>query len=194
MVRDFQSIIGREVEKDMQQQEGRLPDYLVACVGGGSNAMGLFHQFVDRGPKLIGVEAGGLGLSGDKHSASINAGSPGILHGARSFIIQDDQGQVLPTHSVSAGLDYPGVGPEHAWLKDTGKAEYITATDAEALEAFHLLAEYEGIIPALESSHAMAGAVRLAPGLSSDTLMVVNISGRGDKDVNEIAEVEGVEL
>ncbi|MDD3926083.1 MAG: tryptophan synthase subunit beta [bacterium] len=194
MVRDFQAIIGREVERDMQQQEGRLPDYLVACVGGGSNAMGLFHQFVGRGPKLVGVEAGGLGLSGDKHSASINAGSPGILHGARSFIIQDDQGQVLPTHSVSAGLDYPGVGPEHAWLKDTGKAEYITATDAEALEAFHLLAEYEGIIPALESSHAVAGAVRLAPGLSSDMLMVVNISGRGDKDVNEIAEVEGVEL
>lgn len=194
MVRDFQAIIGREVERDMQQQEGRLPDYLVACVGGGSNAMGLFHQFVGRGPKLIGVEAGGLGLSGDKHSASINAGSPGILHGARSFIIQNDQGQVMPTHSVSAGLDYPGVGPEHAWLKDTGKAEYITATDTEALEAFHLLAEYEGIIPALESSHAMAGAARLAPGLSSDTLMVVNISGRGDKDVNEIAEVEGVEL
>ncbi len=194
MVRDFQAVIGREVERDMLQQEGRLPDYLVACVGGGSNAMGLFHQFVNKGPRLIGVEAGGLGLSGDKHSASINAGSPGILHGARSFIIQDDQGQVLPTHSVSAGLDYPGVGPEHAWLKDTGRAEYITATDAEALEAFHLLAEYEGIIPALESSHAVAGAVRLAPCLERDTLMVVNISGRGDKDVNEIAEAEGVAL
>ena len=156
--------------------------------------MGLFHQFVDKGPRLIGVEAGGLGLSSDKHSASINAGSPGILHGAHSFIIQDDQGQVLPTHSISAGLDYPGVGPEHAWLKATGRAEYITATDAEALEAFHLLAEYEGIIPALESSHAMAGAVRLAPDLERDMLVVVNISGRGDKDIDEIAEVEGVDL
>ncbi|MDD2486496.1 MAG: tryptophan synthase subunit beta [bacterium] len=194
MVRDFQAVIGREVERDMLQQEGRLPDYLVACVGGGSNAMGLFHQFVDKGPRLIGVEAGGLGLSSDKHSASINAGSPGILHGAHSFIIQDDQGQVLPTHSISAGLDYPGVGPEHAWLKATGRAEYITATDAEALEAFHLLAEYEGIIPALESSHAMAGAVRLAPDLERDMLVVVNISGRGDKDIDEIAEVEGVDL
>jgi tryptophan synthase beta chain len=193
IVREFVRVIGVEIRDELQRREGRLPDAVVACVGGGSNAMGAFHAFVgDPGVRLVGVEAGGEGLAGVRHAATLSAGSEGILHGARSFVLQDDFGQVRGTHSVSAGLDYPGVGPEHAWLHDTGRASYVAATDAEALEGFKLLCELEGIIPALEPSHAVLTAVRLARELGPDGVVVVNLSGRGDKDVDEVARVLGM--
>jgi tryptophan synthase beta chain len=185
MVRDFQAVIGREVRRQMP--DGRAPDILVACVGGGSNALGLFHPFLaDRAVRLIGVEAAGEGLASGRHAASLTAGAPGILHGSLSYLLQDSDGQVRPAHSVSAGLDYPGVGPEHAWLKDTGRAEYVAVTDREALEAFRLLARLEGLIPALESAHAVAHVIRLAPTLPREVRIVVGLSGRGDKDVDAV--------
>lgn len=183
IVRDFQSVIGREVKKQSLRGIAKLPDYLVACVGGGSNAMGLFYPFYKTGTKFIGVEAGGEGLNSGKHAASICAGSVGILHGSKSFLLQDKDGQILSTHSISAGLDYPGVGPEHSFYKKTGRAEYVSVTDEEAFDAFKLLSEIEGIIPALESSHAVAYAVKLAPKLKRTEIIVVNLSGRGDKDI-----------
>ena len=183
MVRDLQSVIGREVRRQL----GGLPDVLVACVGGGSNALGLFHPFLaDRGVRLVGVEAGGAGLRSGRHGAPLSAGVPGVLHGSLSYLVQDEDGQVLPAHSISAGLDYPGVGPEHAWLKDTGRAEYVAVTDEEALEAFGLLARLEGIVPALESAHAVAHAIRLAATLPRDARLVIGLSGRGDKDVETV--------
>ncbi|MDR7577532.1 MAG: tryptophan synthase subunit beta [Armatimonadota bacterium] len=191
MVRDFQSVIGREARQQVLEREGRLPDAVVACVGGGSNAMGLFSAFVqDPSVRLVGVEAGGLGLHTGQHAASLTAGSPGILHGAYTYLLQDDAGQVLGTHSVSAGLDYPGVGPEHAYLKEVGRAEYVAVTDAEALEAFHLLAELEGILPALEPAHAVAYLPGLARQLRPDAVVVVGLSGRGDKDVDTVRKLE----
>jgi tryptophan synthase beta chain len=184
MVRDFQSVIGREVR---HQLGDGLPDVLVACVGGGSNALGLFHPFIGHPEvRLVGVEAAGEGLATGRHAAPLTAGEPGILHGSRSYVMQDGDGQIQPAHSISAGLDYPGVGPEHAWLKDTGRAEYVAVTDKEALEAFRLLARLEGIIPALESAHAVAQAVKLAPMLPRQARMVVGLSGRGDKDVDSV--------
>jgi len=194
MVRDFQSIIGNETRTQMQELEGRLPDSLLACVGGGSNAMGLFHPFLDDPTvEIYGVEASGHGL--DKlHAASINGGRPGILHGNRTYILMNDDGQIEEGHSISAGLDYPGVGPEHSWLADTGRATYLTATDDEAVEAFQLLSKLEGIIPALESAHALAKLKELAPHKPKDHLMVVNLSGRGDKDVPQVAELLGGKL
>ena len=191
--RDFQSVIGREARAQMLDATGRLPDYVVACVGGGSNAMGIFHPFVaDAGVKLIGVEAGGHGLSSGQHAASLSAGRPGVLHGARSYLLQDGDGQVIETHSISAGLDYPGVGPEHAHLKDSGRAEYVPITDAEALDAFQRLCRTEGIIPALEPAHAIAHALTLAPRLTPDDIILVNLSGRGDKDMNTVAAALGI--
>ena len=188
MVRDFQSVIGDETKKQMQEAEGRLPDSLVACIGGGSNAMGLFHPFLDEpSVEIFGVEAAGHGLT-QLHAASIAGGRPGVLHGNRTYLLQNADGQILETHSVSAGLDYPGVGPEHAWLKDTGRAEYVTITDDEALQAFHDCCRVEGIIPALESSHALAYARKLAPTLPKDKILLVNLSGRGDKDMATVAE------
>ncbi len=190
IVREFVKVIGEEVRAELLEREGRLPDAVMACVGGGSNAMGVFHRFIgDETVRLIGVEAGGHGLDTDQHSATLVAGTEGILHGARSYVLQDDYGQVHPTHSISAGLDYPGVGPEHAWLRDTGRAEYRAATDTQALEGFRLLCELEGIIPALESAHAIVPAVELARELGRDGIIVVNLSGRGDKDVDEVARV-----
>ena len=195
MVRDFQAIIGREARRQITEQEGRLPDALVACVGGGSNAIGLFYPFLeDLDVALYGVEAGGEGLATGRHSAPLNAGSPGVLHGNRTYLMQDDDGQIIHTHSISAGLDYPGVGPEHAWLKDAGRAEYVTVTDAEALAAFHEVTRCEGIIPALESSHALAYTKKLAVELGPDRVIVVNLSGRGDKDVSTVAGLEGITL
>jgi tryptophan synthase beta chain len=195
MVRDFQSVIGREARMQIMQQEGRLPDVLVACVNGGSNAIGLFYPFLkERGVRMIGVEAAGLGLSGMLHAATITAGATGVLHGNRTFLLQDEMGQIRETHSIAAGLDYPGVGPELAWLKDTGRAEYTTVTDAEALDGFKLLSETEGIIPALESAHAVAYAAKLAPTLASEQVMIVNLSGRGDKDMQTVAGALGVDL
>ena len=185
IVRDFQSIIGRETRLQVKKAYGRLPDYLVACVGGGSNSMGLFHPFYpDNDVKFIGVEAGGRGIETGKHSATLGTGSPGVLHGTRSYLMQDDQGQILETHSISAGLDYPGVGPEHSFYKDSGRAEYVTVTDEQALEGFKMLCETEGIIPALESSHAIYYAAQLAKTLPQDKIIVVNLSGRGDKDLD----------
>jgi tryptophan synthase beta chain len=193
--RDFQSVIGREARRQMLELAGRLPDYVLACVGGGSNAMGIFHPFVaDAAVKLVGVEAGGHGLATGRHAASLTAGRPGVLHGARSYLLQDEDGQVVETHSISAGLDYPGVGPEHAYLKDSGRAEYVAVTDAEALDAFQRLCRAEGIIPALEPSHALAHALKLAPTLASDQIILVNLSGRGDKDINTVAAALGVTL
>jgi tryptophan synthase beta chain len=189
MVREFVKVIGEEVRAELLEREGRLPDAVVACVGGGSNAMGMFFPFIDDDVKLIGVEAGGHGLDTGEHSATIVAGSEGILHGARSFVLQDDYGQVHPTHSISAGLDYPGVGPEHAWLADTGRAQYRAATDQQALEGFRLLCELEGIIPALEPAHAIVPALEVARELGPDGVIAVNLSGRGDKDVDEVARV-----
>ena len=190
LVREFVKVLGQETRAQLLETEGRLPDAVVACVGGGSNAMGMFHPFIDDAEvRLVGVEAGGEGLSGLRHSATITGGSEGILHGARSFVLQDDFGQVRPTHSISAGLDYPGVGPEHAWLADTGRAEYLAATDAEALEGFRLLCSLEGIIPALEPSHAVMPALRLAKDIGSDGIVVLNLSGRGDKDVDEVSRL-----
>jgi tryptophan synthase beta chain len=193
MVRDFQSVIGRECIVQMREQAGRQPDAVIACVGGGSNAIGIFHPYIaDASVRLIGVEAGGLGLSTGKHAASLVAGKPGVLHGNRTYLLQDENGQIVETHSISAGLDYPGVGPEHAWLKDSGRAEYVTVDDAEALAAFHDLCRLEGIIPALESAHAVAYATRLAPSLRKDAILLVNLSGRGDKDMHTVAEKSGI--
>ena len=195
MVRDFQSVIGNEVRDQMMAAEGRLPDCLVACVGGGSNAMGLFHPFLDdTDVTMYGVEAGGRGLDTPDHAASLSGGSPGVLHGNRTYLLQDDDGQILEGHSISAGLDYPGIGPEHAWLRDTGRVEYVPATDAEALEAFQLCTRLEGIIPALEPAHALAFVTRHAPTLSRDTLLVMNMCGLGDKDVFAVAKHLGVEI
>ena len=195
LVRDFQSVIGREAREQVQAVEGRLPDAVVACVGGGSNAIGLFHAFKDdAGVALIGVEAGGLGLATGQHAATLCAGSPGVLHGAMSYLLQSPEGQVLPTHSISAGLDYPGVGPEHAYFKDAGRARYVSVTDAEALEGFHLLCRTEGIIPALEPSHAVAYLRPLAQRLGPDKVIVLGLSGRGDKDVHTVAKAMGQRL
>jgi len=195
MVRDFQAVIGREARAQCLEQAGRLPDALVACVGGGSNAIGLFHPFIDDTQvALHGVEAAGSGLESGQHAAPLCAGRVGVLHGNRTYLMEDADGQIIETHSISAGLDYPGVGPEHAWLKDSGRAHYAAVTDAEAMSGFHDLTRIEGILPALESSHAIAYARRLAPELGSDGLMIVNLSGRGDKDIQTIARLEGVEL
>ncbi len=194
MVRNFQSVIGREAKKQVMEKEGRLPDYLVACVGGGSNAIGLFHPFCKDRVHFIGVEAAGLGMSTGKHAASLNAGSVGTLHGSMSYILQSDSGNILETHSFAPGLDYPGVGPEHAFLKESRRAEYVTVTDEEALDAFQLLSHTEGILPALESAHALAYAKKMAPSMGRDQIMIVNLSGRGDKDVQSVALRMGVEL
>ena len=193
MVRDFQCVIGNETRVQMMKAEGRLPDTLVACIGGGSNAMGLFHPFLDdKGVRMVGVEAAGHGIDTDKHAASLTGGRPGVLHGNRTYLLQDKEGQIIEAHSISAGLDYPGIGPEHSWLKEKGRVEYVSATDDEAVEAFQLLCKLEGIIPALESSHAVAHVTKLAPTLPKDNLLVVNLSGRGDKDVPQIAERLGM--
>ena len=189
MVRDFQSVIGRETKEQILASEGRLPGYLIACVGGGSNSMGLFYSFLEDEVELIGVEAGGLGLSTGNHGASLARGTVGVLHGSKSLLLQNPDGQILATHSVAAGLDYPGVGPEHAYLKETGRARYETVTDKEALEAFELLSRLEGIIPALESAHAVAYVKRIAPGLDKDEIIVINLSGRGDKDVEQASGI-----
>jgi tryptophan synthase beta chain len=195
MVRDFNAVVGREARAQMLEQFGRLPDVLTACVGGGSNAIGLFHAFLnDRNVRIVGAEAAGEGIATGHHAASLAAGRPGVLHGNRTYVLCDDDGQITETHSISAGLDYPGVGPEHAFLKDTGRADYVGVSDDEALAAFHLLCETEGILPALESSHAVAQAIKLARGLPKDKLILCNLSGRGDKDVHTIAEREGMEL
>jgi len=195
MVRDFQAVIGRETREQILAAEGRLPDLAVACIGGGSNAMGMFYPFInDPQVRLVGVEAAGFGLDSGKHAASISAGEVGVLHGNKTFLLQDPEGQIQNAHSISAGLDYPGVGPEHAHLHEIGRAEYVTATDDEALAAFKQLTELEGIIPALESAHAVAHVIRLAPQLPPDTLLVVCLSGRGDKDIHTVAEAMGVEL
>ena len=195
IVRDFQAVIGREARRQIMRHEGRLPDALVACVNGGSNAIGLFYPFIkDTNVRMIGVEAAGLGLNGPSHAATLTAGSIGVLHGNRTYLLQDEMGQIRETHSIAAGLDYPGVGPEHAWLKETGRARYVTATDAEALDALKVLSETEGIIPALESAHAVAHAMRLAPTMARDSIMIVNLSGRGDKDMQSVATALGVSL
>ncbi len=195
MVRDFQCVIGKECIEQMPAMAGRQPDAVIACVGGGSNAMGIFHPYIPYGDvRLIGVEAAGRGLASGKHAASITAGKPGILHGNRTYLIQDANGQIAETHSISAGLDYPGVGPEHAWLNDSGRAQYVTIEDGQALQAFHDLCHYEGIIPALESSHALAYAAQLAPQLSADKILLVNLSGRGDKDMHTVAEASGIQF
>jgi tryptophan synthase beta chain len=195
LVRDFQAVIGRETREQIQDQAGRLPDALVACVGGGSNAIGLFHPFLnDASVQMYGVEAGGDGLDTGRHAAPLSAGRPGVLHGNRTYLMETADGQILGTHSVSAGLDYPGVGPEHSWLHDTGRAMYVAVTDKEALEGFHRLTRVEGIIPALESSHALAYAEKLAADMDPEQIIVVNLSGRGDKDINTVAELEGIEL
>jgi tryptophan synthase beta chain len=195
LVRDFQRVIGDECLVQMPEQIGRQPDAVIACVGGGSNAMGLFYPYIEHpGVRLIGVEAAGLGLASGKHAASLNAGSPGVLHGNRTYLLQDDNGQITETHSISAGLDYPGVGPEHAYLKDIGRAEYVAITDDEALSAFHRLCRTEGIIPALESSHAVAHAMKLAATLRPDQHLLVNLSGRGDKDIGTVADLSGADF
>ena len=186
MVRDFQAIIGREAITQMQEDYGRQPDALIACVGGGSNAIGLFYPYLDSSVRMIGVEAAGHGVETDQHAATLTKGRPGVLHGNRTYLIQDENGQIVETHSISAGLDYPGVGPQHAWLKDSGRPEYFGITDEQALEAFHALCHYEGIIPALESSHALAYAARLAPALTPDKLLLVKLSGRGDTDMSTV--------
>ncbi|NNF96096.1 MAG: tryptophan synthase subunit beta [Halobacteria archaeon] len=195
MVRDFQAIIGRESREQILQHEGRLPDALVACVGGGSNAIGLFYPFLeDSEVAIYGVEAAGYGLDTGRHAAPLCAGKPGVLHGNRTYLMEDSHGQIIHTHSISAGLDYPGVGPEHAWLKDTGRANYVSVNDDEALQAFHDLTRIEGILPALESSHALAYVTKLAPGMSQDQIIIVNLSGRGDKDIHTVAKHEGITL
>ncbi|MDP3111021.1 MAG: tryptophan synthase subunit beta [Thermodesulfovibrionales bacterium] len=194
MVRDFQSVIGKEAKKQIMQAEKRLPDYLVACVGGGSNAMGLFHEFLGDNIKMIGVEAGGKGIDTGEHAARFAGGSVGVFQGCKTYLLQDDNGNVLGTHSVSAGLDYASIGPEHPFLRDLGKVQYTYATDDEALAAFELLSKTEGIIPALESAHAVAEAVKLAPKLSGDKIIIVNLSGRGDKDVQHVAAIKGISL
>ena len=195
LVRDFQCVIGREARAQSLSQIGRLPDALVACVGGGSNAIGLFHPFLeDDGVEMYGVEAGGLGLATDQHAAPLTAGTPGVLHGNRTYLMHDEDGQIQHTHSIPAGLDYPGVGPEHAWLKDNGRVKYVVANDDEALRAFHTLTQVEGIIPALESSHALAYAETLAAGMSPQQTVIVNLSGRGDKDIHTVAELDGISI
>jgi tryptophan synthase beta chain len=195
MVRDFQAVIGREARAQILERAGKLPDALIACVGGGSNAIGLFYPFLqDAGVAMYGVEGGGDGIDSGRHAAPLCAGSPGVLHGNRTYLMEDRDGQIMATHSVSAGLDYPGVGPEHAWLKDTGRARYVAVTDQQALEAFHVLTRSEGIIPALESSHALAYASQLAPTMDSDQILVINLSGRGDKDIHTVAALEGIEV
>ncbi|MGZ8163732.1 MAG: tryptophan synthase subunit beta [Methylobacter sp.] len=195
MVRDFQAIIGREAKQQCQEITGRLPDALVACVGGGSNAIGLFYPFIDdKSVKMFGVEAAGDGIETGRHSAPLCAGRPGVLHGNRTYLMEDEDGEIIETHSISAGLDYPGVGPEHAWLKDIGRVEYVNITDNQALEGFHALTRMEGIIPALESSHAMAYAMKLVPTMKTDENIIVNLSGRGDKDMHTMAQREGIEL
>jgi len=195
MVRDFQSVIGREAREQMQELAGRQPDAVLACVGGGSNAMGIFHEYIpDAKVRLIGVEAAGHGLESGKHAATLCAGKPGVLHGNRTYLLQDDNGQILDTHSISAGLDYPGVGPEHAWLKESGRAEYVAITDDEALQAFHDLCRLEGIIPALESAHALAYAAKIAPRMAKDQILLANLSGRGDKDMHTVAEKSGIKI
>jgi tryptophan synthase beta chain len=195
MVRDFQSVIGEEVRWQMEQAEGRLPDILVAAIGGGSNAMGLFHPFLDDASvRMIGVEAGGHGVESGQHAASLTGGRPGVLHGNRTYLLQDEHGQILEAHSISAGLDYPGIGPEHAWLHEIGRVEYVSATDEEALEAFRRCSRLEGIIPALEPAHALAHVMKIAPTLPKDTLIVMNMCGRGDKDIFTVARHLGVTL
>ncbi|MEJ2093705.1 MAG: tryptophan synthase subunit beta [Gammaproteobacteria bacterium] len=195
MVRDFQAVIGRETREQCLEMTGKLPDALVACVGGGSNAIGLFYPFInDKSVRLYGVEAGGEGLETGHHAAPLNAGSPGVLHGNRTYLMEDEDGQIIETHSVSAGLDYPGVGPEHAWLKDSGRATYVAINDDEALAAFHNLTRTEGIMPALESSHALAYVDKLAPDMSRDEIIVINLSGRGDKDIQTVAALKGITL
>ncbi len=195
LVRDFQSVIGREARQQCLDQTGKLPDALVACVGGGSNAIGLFHPFLaDESVKMYGVEAGGFGVETGKHAAPLNDGIPGTLHGNRTYLMQDENGQIIETHSVSAGLDYPGVGPEHSWLKDIGRAEYVAINDDEAMNGFRTLTRVEGIMPALESSHAIAYANKLAPTMSKDEIIIVNLSGRGDKDILTVAKIDGIEI
>ena len=195
MVREFQAVIGREAREQILLQAGRLPDALVACVGGGSNAIGLFHPFLgDASVAMYGVEAAGEGLETGRHAAPLCAGTPGVLHGNRTYLMQDENGQIIETHSISAGLDYPGVGPEHAWLKESGRASYVSITDQEALDAFHQLTRSEGIIPALESSHALAYATKLAAGMSTDQIVLVNLSGRGDKDMHTVAGLDGLKI
>ena len=193
LVRDFQKIIGEECLTQMPEMVGRQPDAVIACVGGGSNAMGIFYPYIPfDNVRLIGVEAAGDGIETGRHSASLTAGVPGVLHGNRTYLLQNEDGQIIETHSISAGLDYPGVGPEHAWLKDIGRAEYQPVTDSEALAAFHTLCRIEGIIPALESSHALAYAAKLAPTMDKDKVLLVNLSGRGDKDMHTVAEKSGI--
>ena len=195
LVRDFQCVIGRETRRQCRDKTGKLPDALVACVGGGSNAIGLFYPFLaDDDVAMFGVEAGGRGLETGEHAAPLCAGTPGVLHGNRTYLMQDEDGQIQHTHSVSAGLDYPGVGPEHAWLKDIGRVEYVAVDDDEAMRAFHMLNRTEGIMPALESSHALAYAARLAPDMGSEQIIIVNLSGRGDKDIHTVAEIDGIEF
>jgi tryptophan synthase beta chain len=195
LVRDFQSVIGTECLTLMPDMIGRQPDAVIACVGGGSNAIGIFYPYIGHaGVRLIGVEAGGDGIASGRHAAPLSAGSPGVLHGFRSYLMQDENGQIIETHSISAGLDYPGVGPEHAWLKDSGRAEYVAINDDEAIQAFHDLCRFEGIIPALETSHALAHAAKIAPGMDKDQVLLVNLSGRGDKDINTVAQISGIAL
>ncbi|MCX5477897.1 tryptophan synthase subunit beta [Kaistia geumhonensis] len=195
LVRDFQSVIGTEARAQMLEQEGRLPDMIIAAVGGGSNAIGLFHPFLDDASvAIVGVEAGGHGLEGDEHCASMNAGRPGVLHGNRTYLLQDADGQILEGHSISAGLDYPGVGPEHSWLRDTGRVDYVPILDDEALDAFQVCTRTEGIIPALESAHAIAEAIKRAPTMDRDAIILVNLSGRGDKDIHTVGKLTGLEL
>ena len=195
MVRDFQSVIGIEAKWQMLEMAGRQPDAVLACVGGGSNAMGLFYPYIgEEKVRIVGVEAAGHGLETGKHAATLSAGKPGVLHGNRTYLLQDDNGQIIETHSISAGLDYPGVGPEHAWLKDSGRAEYVSVTDDEALKAFHDLCLLEGIIPALESSHALAYAAKMAPRMKKEQILLVNLSGRGDKDMHTVAEKSGLKF
>ena len=195
LVRDFQSIIGRETIRQCDAQIGRQPNALIACIGGGSNAIGMFYPYLNmRDVRMIGVEAGGLGLGGDDHAAPLCKGRPGVLHGNRTYLMEDENGQIMGTHSVSAGLDYPGVGPEHSWLKDIGRAEYVAATDEEALDAFRILTRIEGIMPALESSHAIAHAMKMAKDMRPDQVLVVNLSGRGDKDIHTVAGIDGLNV
>jgi len=195
MVRDFNSVVGQELRTQMPEAIGRQPDAIIACVGGGSNAIGAFYSYIeDKKVQLIGVEAAGHGIASGKHAATLCAGKPGVLHGNRTYLIQDENGQIIETHSISAGLDYPGVGPEHAWLKDSGRAQYVPITDDEALAAFHSLTRMEGIMPALESSHAVAHAMKIAPTMGKDKVLLVNLSGRGDKDMNTVAERSGLKL
>jgi tryptophan synthase beta chain len=194
MVREFQAVIGKETKRQILDAEGRLPDYLVACVGGGSNAMGLFYEFLNEDIKMVGVEAGGKGIETGEHAARFAGGSIGVFQGCKSYLLQDDDGNILGTHSVSAGLDYASIGPEHPYLRDTGRVRYTYATDDEALSAFELLSRIEGIIPALESAHALAEVVKLAPKLSKKEIIIINLSGRGDKDVQHVAKIKGIEL